>query len=109
MAYAEELAERVRHVLTAQHDPAEKRMFGGVAFMVRGNMACGIRDRGLIIRVGPDRYEQALLEPHTRPFDPTGRPMRGWVVVQPEGYASNDDLRAWVEEGLAFALSLPPK
>ncbi|MGD8244515.1 MAG: TfoX/Sxy family protein [Anaerolineae bacterium] len=109
MAYDEGLAQRVRQVLGEQPGLVERKMFGGVGFMVQGNMACGIQQDGLIVRVGPDDYERAVMEPHTRPFDMTGRPMRGWVVVVPEGHASDDDLRDWVEQGLDMALSLPPK
>ena len=84
-------------------------MFGGVGFMVQGNMACGVHGDGLIVRVGPEEYQRAVMEPHTRPFDLTGRPMKGWVVVVPEGYASDDDLRTWVQDGVDFALTLPAK
>ena len=109
MAYDEELAQRVRDVLGEQREFVEKRMFGGIAFMAQGNMACGVREDRLIIRVGPADYERAVMEPYTRPFDMTGRPMRGWVVVVPDGYESDGDLRAWVEQGLDFTLTLPPK
>jgi hypothetical protein len=109
MAYDEGLAQRVRHVLGDSPGLVEKKMFGGVAFMIRGNMACGVREDRLIVRVGPADYERAIVEPHTRLFDLTGRPMRGWVMVVPAGYQSDDDLRAWVEQGLDFALTLPSK
>jgi TfoX/Sxy family transcriptional regulator of competence genes len=109
MAYDEGLAQRVRDVLGERPGLLERKMFGGIAFMIRGNMACGVREDRLIVRVGPVDYERAVMEPHTRPFDLTGRPMTGWVVVVPEGYESDDDLRAWVEQGLDFALTLPPK
>jgi hypothetical protein len=109
MAYDEGLAERARRVFEEHPGYVEKRMFGGIAFMVHGNMAIGVLGDGLIVRVGPEDYERAVMEPHTRPFDLTGRPMRGWVVVVPEGYQSDEDLRAWVKQGLDFALTLPPK
>lgn len=109
MAYNESVAARVYNVLNAQAEIVEKKMFGGVGYMVQGNMACGVNGEDLIIRVGPDAYEAALNQPHTRPFDMTGRPMRGWIVVEPAGYALADDMRAWVEQGLDFARSLPPK
>jgi TfoX/Sxy family transcriptional regulator of competence genes len=109
MAYNQALAERVRNALEGAPVLVEKKMFGGVGFMVQGNMACGVHEDGLIVRVGPEAYPRSVMEPHTRPFDLTGRPMKGWVVVVPEGYRSEDDLRAWVEEGLDFALTLPPK
>ena len=109
MAYDEVVARRVRAVLGSEPDLVEKKMFGGVGFLLRGNMACGVNKQDLIVRVGPDRYEEALAGPNTRPFDMTGRPMRGWIVVTSEGYDSQDDLARWVKEGADFALALPPK
>ena len=84
-------------------------MFGGVGFMLQGNLACGVNKEDLIVRVGPDSYEEKVVRPHARPFDFTGRPMKGWVMVGPGGYESDSDLRYWVEQGVDFALSLPPK
>lgn len=109
MAYDEGLAQRIREVLGAAPGLVEKRMFGGVGFMVQGNMACGVNKDNLIVRVGADQYQQALSRPHTRPFDMTGRPMKGWVMVGAPGYESDDDLKAWVQQGLDFALTLPAK
>jgi hypothetical protein len=112
MAFDEGLAERVRGMLAeleGDADLVEKRMFGGVGFMLQGNMACGVQGEDLIVRVGPERYAEALIEPHVGEFDFTGRPMRGWVVVAPDGYESNDDLNGWVRRGADFARSLPPK
>jgi hypothetical protein len=77
--------------------------------MLRGNMACGVHKDALIVRVGPDGYEDALGQPHTRPFDITGRPMTGWVMVASEGWQEQADLENWVNQGAAFALTLPPK
>ena len=84
-------------------------MFGGVGFIVKGNMACGVHKDALIVRVGPERYEEALARPYTRPFDITGRPMKGWVMVEWEGYKSDEDLQGWVQQGIDFALTLTPK
>jgi hypothetical protein len=109
MVYDEELEQRVQELLDDQPELVAKRMFGGVGFMVQGNMACGVHKDKLIVRVGPDSYEEALSRRHTREFDMTGRPMRGWVMVEPEGFASDSDLQAWVLQGVGFALSLPPK
>jgi hypothetical protein len=109
MAYDENLARRMRAELGPMPGLVEKKMFGGVGFLVRGNMACGIHGDNLIARVGPERYEEALARPHTRVFDMTGRPMSGWVEVTPVGVAGNDDLRAWVQEAVEYALSLPEK
>jgi len=111
MAYDEPLAKRTRQMLLDLQPTRleEKRMFGGVGFMVQGNMACGVLQDKLIVRVGPERYEEALATLHVVPFDITGRPMRGWVMVQPEGYASDTDLSEWIQQGIALALSLPAK
>jgi hypothetical protein len=109
MAYDEKLAKRIRAEIGPLPGLAEKKMFGGVGFLVRGNMACGVHGEDLIARVGPARYEEALARPHVRVFDMTGRPMSGWVLVTPAGVAGDDDLRAWVQEGMEYALSLPAK
>lgn len=109
MAYDEGLAQRIREALDDQQGLEEKKMFGGVGFMVRGNMAVGVNKEDLIVRVGPEGHEAALEKPGVRVFDITGKPMKGWVTVAPEGVAEDADLAAWVEEGVAFALSLPPK
>jgi hypothetical protein len=87
----------------------EKRMFGGVGFLLAGNMACGVNRRDLIVRVGPEGYERALAERDTKEFDMTGRPMKGWIVVQAGGYESDEHLRAWIQRGVEFTGSLPPK
>jgi len=109
MAYDEGLAERVRDVLTLRGDVREREMFGGIAWMICGNMACGVLGDDLIVRVGPDESEEALAEDHTRVFDFTGRPAKGMVVVEPPGFAEPEDLASWVEAGVGFASSLPPK
>ena len=87
----------------------EKKLFGGVGFLVKGNMACGVHKDSLIVRIQPDATAAALKRPHTRPFDITGRPMQGWLLVAPEGCKSPQTLNRWVKEALAFAKSLPPK
>ncbi len=109
MAYDEGLAHRIRELLVDQPGLVEKKMFGGIGFMLHGNMACGVNKEDLIVRVGPEQYETALTGPHVKPFDLTGRPMKGWVMVEPDGYESDEALKAWVQQGLDFALSLPPK
>jgi hypothetical protein len=109
VAYDEVLAGRIRDVLDQQPDLVEKKMFGGVGFMVQWNMACGVHKDMLIVRVGPDAYEESMQYPHTRPFDMTGRAMKGWVMVEPGGFASEADLQEWVTAGLNFSLTLPPK
>lgn len=109
MAYDEGLAERVRLELASLEGVSERRMFGGLCFMVHGNMALGIDKDRLMVRVGPKGYESALQEPHARPMDMTGRPMKGFVVLPPEGLQDREGFRGWVKQGVDFALSLPPK
>jgi hypothetical protein len=109
MGFNEILALRIRQILAAQAGIQEKKMFGGVGFMFNGNMACGVHKEYLIVRVGSANYKPAISRPHTRPFDMTGRLMAGWVMVEPEGYASESDLRMWINMGLAFAQTLPAK
>ena len=109
MAYDEGLTERIRDQLKGQPDLVEKKMFGGVGFMLNGNMACGVNKEDLIVRVGLEKYENLVARPHTRPFDFTGRPMKGWVMINPAGYEADEDLAEWVDHGVGFALSLPPK
>ena len=84
-------------------------MFGGVCFLLHGNMACGIINDDLIVRVGRPDYESSLALPHTRRFDITGRAMKGWVMVAADGYEADDGLSGWVRKGTIFALTLPPK
>ena len=109
MAYDEVLAERVRRALAGRNDLSEKKMFGGIAFMLHGNMSCGVEKYQLMVRVGPERHEEALAQPHARPMDFTGRPMRGMVYVTPEGCRTDEALKRWVEQGLNFAATLPAK
>jgi hypothetical protein len=109
MAYDEGLAERVRAVLGDHPRLHEQKMFGGLAFMIAGNMSVGIVGENLMVRVGPDAYTDALALPHAREMDFTGRPMRGFVFVDAAGITSRTELEAWVDRGLAFAESLPAK
>ena len=109
MAFDEAVAERVREALAKSPDVVEKRMFGGVAFMVRGNMCCGVIGDRLMLRVGPVGYDTALSRPHAKPMDFTGRPMKGMIYVEPAGFASPMDLKTCVERAMEFALSLPAK
>jgi TfoX/Sxy family transcriptional regulator of competence genes len=109
MAYDQGLAQRVRDLLEGHPGFEEKKMFGGIGYMLAGNMACGVNKDDLIVRVGPDRYEEALAQPVARVFDMTGRPMKGWVVVEPQGVEEDEDLEAWVQQGVDFTLTLPPK
>ena len=109
MAYDEQLAERVRGILTSFPGVAERKMFGGLAYLLRGNMCCGVVGEELMVRVGRESYEAALHEPHVREMDFTGRPLRGFIYVAADGLASEGDLRAWVERGARYAESLPAK
>ncbi len=109
MAYDEILARRVRAQLEGVRSLQEKKLFGGVGFLVNGNLACGVNGSDLIVRVGAEKHSQALSRPHTRVFDMTGRPMAGWVMVAPQGCQSDPELKAWVQSGLDYAGTLPAK
>ncbi|MCA9868023.1 MAG: TfoX/Sxy family protein [Anaerolineae bacterium] len=108
MAYNEDLAFRVREALALHSGVTERKMFGGLAFMVNGHMCCGVMGDELMIRVGPAQHEAALRLPHARTMDFTGKPMRGMIYVDADGTAGNE-LAEWVGRGLAFVDSLPPK
>lgn len=108
MAYDERLADRVRELLGERTDVTERRMFGGLTFMVAGHMCCGINNDELILRLGPEAEETALTTPHTRPMHFTRRPMRGFVTIAPGGL-KGPSLSGWVAQAVAHAGSLPPK
>jgi TfoX/Sxy family transcriptional regulator of competence genes len=109
LAYDEGLAHRVRELLEARPGASEKKMFGGLCFLLNGHMACGIVKSELMVRVGPAAYEAALEEPAAREMDFTGRPLKGMIYVGEDGIAEDADLEAWVDRGVAHAESLPPK
>lgn len=109
MAYDEGLAERIRTVVLDQPMVSEKKMFGGLAFMRNDYMFCGVLQDSLMARVGPDNYAASLAKPHVREMDFTGRPMKGYVYVDPAGIESDQALAYWVELCMAFVLTLPPK
>ena len=110
MPYDAELADRLRAMLSGEPGVVEKRMFGGVSFLVGGHLAVGASSQGgLMLRVPPDRTETLLAEPHAGPFEMRGKAMSGWLRVEFNGSASDDELGRWVERGLAYARSLPPK
>jgi TfoX/Sxy family transcriptional regulator of competence genes len=109
VAYDEGLAHRVRELLGEDEELRERKMFGGLAFMYRGNMACGVIGEDLMVRVGPEAWEEALEHPHARQMDFTGKSMKGMVYVDTSGTAEDDDLREWVTRGILFARSLPAK
>lgn len=109
VAYDEALAQRLRPRLSGVDGASEKKMFGGLCFLLDGHMVCGIVGDELMVRVGADAHEAALARPHARPMDFTGRPMKGMVYVAPDGFRDDAALDGWVEAGLAHARSLPPK
>ena len=108
MSYDERLAERIRTCLAGRADVVEKKMFGGLCFMVGGAMCCGLTRTDFMVRVGPDQYDDALAQPHARPMDFTGRPLRGMVYVSSEGIRTEAALAGWVGRGLEFLSSAAP-
>ena len=108
MAHNLKLAERIRAELS-DIPFVEKKMFGGVGFLIHGNMACGVHKDGMIVRVDPEKHGALLKKPHARTFDMTGRPMKGWLIVDAEGCKTDKQINAWVKEGVGFALTLPAK
>lgn len=109
MAFDEDFADRIRALLADQPAVSERKMFGGLAFLIAGNMACGIVGGDLMVRLGEDGADAALDEPHTRPMDFTGRPMKSMVYVSQAGVVDEPVLETWVRRGVAFARALPPK
>lgn len=109
MAYDEELATRIRTCLDDPLGVSERKMFGGVAFMVYGNMCVGIVGRDLMVRLGPDEYERALQEPFVRQMDFTGKPLKGFIYVDAEGIETDKQLDAWLARARTFVSTLPPK
>lgn len=109
MAYDENLADRIRAKLKGTRGLSEKKMFGGVGFMINGNMACGVIKQDMVVRLDNDAAEAALRRADVKVFNMTGRPMKGWILVGPHGVASGQALQSWVDQSVAFAKSLPPK
>ena len=108
MAYNLKLAERIRSQLNGIPF-VEKKMFGGVGFLLNGNMACGVNKGSLIVRIDPEKQDTLLKKSHTKPFDLTGKPMKGWLLVEADGCKTDKQLSAWVKEGVEFASTLPSK
>jgi hypothetical protein len=109
MAFDESLAARIRQALARKRGVEEKKMFGGVCFLLNGNMLVGVWKEFLIARLGRDQGDEALLEPHVKEFDITGRPMKGWVLVAPEGVVDDDKLAGWIQRAVTFVGKLPGK
>lgn len=109
MAYNQKVTDDIRARFGKRRDVTEKEMFGGIAFMVRGNMAIGVSGDELMVRVGKEAHDDAVARPGARIFDMGARPMRGWIAVAPEGFATEDALDDWIARGVACAEGLPPK
>jgi len=109
MPYDERLAQKVRSQLKKARGITEKKMFGGLCFLLRGHMCCGVERDKLVVRVGPEQYEPLLRKQHVKPMDFTGKPLRGFVYVMPDGLKSSAVLKTWVAFGLQYAKSLPVK
>lgn len=109
MAFDETLAARIRDALALKKRIEEKKMFGCICFFLKSNALAGVWKDSLIGRLGPDKGEAALLEPHVRKFDITGRPMRNWVVVEPEGVEDDEQLAGWIDRAMRFVKTLPKK
>ena len=110
MAYDEDLANRIRELIASEPQVTEQRMFGGLAFLVGGNMAVAASGQGgLMVRVAPGDTETLVGRPHARPMEMRGRALQGWLRVDPEGVRTNRQLEPWVRRGVAYARSLPPK
>jgi len=109
MAYSEKIESRIKKIVTDWKNTADKKMFGGVCHLLNGNMFCGVHKEFLILRLGADTAEDALKLPHIRPFDITGRPMKGWVMVAQDGFKSDKELKNWLDQTRKFVETLPAK
>jgi TfoX/Sxy family transcriptional regulator of competence genes len=109
MAYDEALERRVRDALAGRDGLSERKMFGGLCLMLHGNMVAGINSQGLMLRVGPERHPELLARPGARPMDFTGRPLNGYLYVEPSAIATADGLKDWLGHALTFVETLPPK
>ena len=109
MAFDETLAERIRRGLARKKSIEEKKMFGGVGFLLNGNMLVAVWKESLIVRLSDEQGEEALKEPHVKEFDITGRAMKGWVLVGPEGIEDDEQLKGWIQRAMKFVGKLPGK
>ena len=109
MAYSEDIAARIRDELASVADIEEKKMFGGVSYLLNGNMAVGVIGDEMCVRVDKADFEEFVTEPGARIFDFSGRPMKGWLMVSEQGMADDATFSKWVDRGVTFAASLPPK
>lgn len=109
MPYDQDLAQRIGEALHGLPGLQAKKMFGGIGYLINGNMACGVLGEDMIVRVGPGKYDEALAQPYTRPFAMTGRPMSGWLLVSPSGVIEESDFKSWIDQAVEYAQSLPAK
>jgi TfoX/Sxy family transcriptional regulator of competence genes len=109
MPYSQSLADRIRWALRSNRNVEEKKMFGGVGFLLNRNMLVGVWESSLIVRLGPETGTEALKQPHVKEFDVTGRPMKGWVMVEPDGLDTESQLSEWIEQAMRFVETLPAK
>ena len=109
MAYSESLAERIRQIFARRRGITEKKTFGGVGFLLNGNMCVGVWKTSLIARLGPEQSESALSKPYVGDFDITGRPMKGWVMIDADGIESAEELSGWIQRSVEFVSTLPKK
>ncbi len=109
MAFDESLAARIRTVLARNKGIEEKKMFGGLCFLLNGNMLVGVWKNSLIARTGEEQAGEAMLEPHVKPMDITGKPMKGWIMVEPDGVNDDAALKEWVQRAVKFVAKLPAK
>ena len=109
MAFDASLAARIRDTLARKQGIEEKKMFGGISFLLNGNLLVGIWKNSLVVRLGPDQSGKALQEPHVKEFDITGKPMKNWVLVSPDGFEDDDQLRDWIQRAVKFVGKLPGK
>jgi TfoX/Sxy family transcriptional regulator of competence genes len=109
MAFSEELEKRILKYISGWGNTEEKKMFGGVCHLIKGNMFCGVHKDSLILRLGEELSEKAMTSPFVKPFDMTGKPMKGWVVVESGGYDTDQELGAWLKQAMDFTSELQPK
>jgi TfoX/Sxy family transcriptional regulator of competence genes len=109
MAFDESLAQRIRDALARKKSIEERKMFGGICFLLNGNMLVGVWKDSLIARLGPEQGDEALLEPHVKVFDITGKPMKNWILVEPEGVVEDEQLKDWIQRAVKFVGKLPAK
>ncbi len=109
MAFDQKLAERIRKRLGKRRGMVEKQMFGGLAFLLNGNLCCGVHGQELIVRIAPAETDQDLSQRHTHIFDLPDRPMKGWILVRPAGLTTDAALAKWIRAGMKYVTSLPSK